>query len=335
MHIGPIDLSKDILFIAEIGNNHEGNYDLAAEMIRLAAMSGAGAVKFQKIVPSQLVSVKQEARIRQLEKFRLSDSQYVQLSKVAQKEGVLFLCTPFDIESVCFLDSLVPAFKIASGDNNFFPLIEAVAKMGKPIILSSGLTDWEQIKKAKGFIDQVWRAHNIRQELAILHCVVSYPTEPKEANLLAIRELRKLDVTVGYSDHTTGVEAGILAVALGARILEKHFTVSKDYSDFRDHKISADPDEFRDLVQRVRRTEELLGDGVKRLQEAEKKVVQSVRRSIAANRDLSEGMVIAWSDLTWVRPGVGLPPGNESNVLGKKLKRPVAFGDPILPADLE
>ena len=336
MKIGNWDLDKNVLIVAEIGNNHEGSYALAEEMIGLAAQSGAGAVKFQTIVPERLVSPSQKDRIRQLEKFQLRYDEFEKLSKVAEQEKVLFLSTPFDIDSVRFLEPLVPAFKIASGDNNFFPLIDVVARTGKPIILSSGLASIEQIAATKSFIQNIWREQEINQELAVLHCVASYPVPLQEANLLAIKELRKqLGVTVGYSDHTLGIEAAVLSAALGARIIEKHFTLDKSYSDFHDHQLSADPQELALLVKRVEETIELLGDGKKRLQPSEKEVVGKVRRSIVASRDLSQGTILQWEDLTWLRPGGGLAPGCEDKIVGKKLKRFIPAGESILLKDVK
>lgn len=335
MKIGDWDLDKNILIVAEIGNNHEGSYALAEEMVGLAAQAGAGAVKFQTIVPERLVSPSQKDRIRQLERFRLRYDEFEKLSKVAQRENVLFLSTPFDIESACFLNNLVPAFKIASGDNNFFLLIDVIARTDKPIILSSGLTDMKQITKTRDFIQGVWREQGISQELAVLHCVASYPTPAEEASLLAIRQMRdQLGVTVGYSDHTLGIEAAVLSVALGARIIEKHFTLDKNYSDFHDHQLSADPQELAFLVKRVKEAVELLGDGEKRLQDSEKEVVDKVRRSIVASRDLNQGTVLQWEDLTWLRPGGGLAPGCETDLVGKKLARPVLAGEYILLKDV-
>lgn len=334
MKIGNFDLNRNILLVAEIGNNHEGDFDCAKRLIREAAKAGADAVKFQTIVPERLVAPQEKERRKQLEKFCLRYDQFEQLSKVAHEENVLFLSTPFDIPSVHFLKPYVPAYKIASGDNDFFPLIKAIAQTGKPILLSSGLSTLEQIRKTKEFIETVWQQDKIQQEIAILHCVVSYPTEPKHANLLAIRELSGLGVTVGYSDHTLGIEAAVLSVALGARVIEKHFTLSKTYSDFHDHKISADPNDFLELSRRVRNANELLGDGVKQIQEPELKNMGKVRRTIVAAQDLKEGAIIRWDNLSWLRPSAGLRPGEEEKVVGKKLKRALAAGDPILPQDL-
>lgn len=334
MKIGDFDLDKKVLIVAEIGNNHEGSYELAEKMIGLAAQAGAGGVKFQTIVPNKLVSPVQKDRFQQLERFRLSYDEFERLSKVAQQEGILFLSTPFDIESARFLEPLVPAFKIASSDNNFFPLIDVIARTGKPIILSSGLADLAQITRTKDFIEGIWRECGIEQELAILHCVSCYPTSPDDANLRAIKQLQKLKVTVGYSDHTIGIEAAVLSVALGARIIEKHFTIAKDYSDFHDHQLSADPQEFAQLVQRVKETVKIMGDGEKRIMDCEILSIDKVRRSIVGSRDLSKGTILKLDDLTWLRPGGGLQPGSEEDILGKTLARPIQKGEMILVDDV-
>lgn len=335
MKIDNWDLEKDVLIVAEIGNNHEGSYTLAEELVGLAAQAGVAAVKFQTIVPERLVASSQKERVRQLQRFQLSYEQYEKLSRVAKREGVLFLSTPFDIESACFLNSLVSAFKISSGDNNFFPLIDFIARTGKPIILSSGLADMKQIKTTRDFIQNIWRECGINQELAVLHCVASYPAPPQEANLLAIRQLHdQLSVTVGYSDHTLGIEAAVLSAALGASIIEKHFTLDKNYSDFRDHQLSADPQDMAQMVRRVKEALELLGNGEKRLQNSEREIINMVRRSIMASHDLSRETVIQWQDLIWLRPGGGLAPGHEAELVGKKLVRFIPAGEYILPEDV-
>jgi len=326
MKIGNYDLNKDVMVIAEIGNNHEGSYGLAEEMIGLAAQSGADAVKFQTIIPERLISPLQNKRIEQLKRFQLTYEDFKRLSKVARNENVIFLSTPFDIESANFLESLVPAYKIASGDNDFFPMIDVIARTEKPIIMSAGLLDFQGVKKAIEFITNIWSNNAIHQDIAILHCVASYPAPPEEANLLAIKELQSLNVTVGYSDHTIGTEAAVLSVALGARIIEKHFTVDNNYSDFRDHQLSADPKEFSRLVERVKNVSKLLGQSEKTVQKSERLAMENVRRSIVAKQDLDENTVLTWDDLSWVRPGGGLAPGDEKMVLGKKLRKRVDSG---------
>jgi len=323
------------MIVAEIGNNHEGNVRLAEEMIGFAAEAGADAVKFQTIVPELLISADQVERITQLERFRLSFDEFERLADVAKNHNVLFLSTAFDIDSVRILNPLVPAFKIASGDNQFFPLLREVALTAKPVLLSTGFLDLEDTIRSRDFIFRVWEEKGIKQELAVLHCISCYPTPPSDANLLAIRTLKSLGVTVGYSDHTMGIDAAVLAVALGARIIEKHFTINKKYSDFRDHQLSAEPEEMAELVKRVRTAVQMLGSGEKRPAECEKAVKEAVQRSIAARVDLDMGVQLEWGHLTWVRPGKGLAPGREQEIIGRVLRRSLRRGELILPQDLE
>ncbi|MCK4304166.1 MAG: N-acetylneuraminate synthase family protein, partial [Candidatus Eisenbacteria sp.] len=259
MRIGNHDTDQRVLIIAEIGNNHEGQYGLAEEMIERAARAGADAVKFQTIVPERLVSPRQAERIAQLKRFQLSDEDFTGLSQVARRAGVLFISTPFDLGSVATLEPLVAAYKVSSGDNNFIPLLDRICRTGKPILLSAGLTDWVEIKRSCGHIRDQWRTRGIDPGLGVLHCVSAYPVPPAEANLAVIGRLRELGVTTGYSDHTLGIEAAVLSVAAGARIVEEHFTVDKNYSSFHDHQLSADPADMQELVRRVREVETFLG----------------------------------------------------------------------------
>ena len=329
MKIGNFDTDKQVFIVAEIGNNHEGSYTLAEEMIGLAAEAGANAVKFQSIIPKKLVSPKDMDRIAQLHRFQLSQEQTEKLKGIADREGVLFLSTPFALESVAFLNNLVPAFKVASGDNNFYPLLATIAKTGKPILLSTGMAGLAEIKEAVAFLHSTWKDQGIPStSLAVLHCVVSYPTPPAEANLLAIRTLQTLGMTVGYSDHTLGIEAAVLSCALGARIIEKHFTINKNYSSFRDHQLSADPPELKEMVARIRATQVLLGDGEKRVMDSERE--SRVRRSIVAGRRIEAGEIITGKDLNWVRLGHGLEPGCEQSLIGKRVRATIDDGDAIL-----
>jgi len=336
MRIGHHDTADKILIVAEIGNNHEGNFEVARELVRRAASCGVDAVKFQTFQTRLFTSTRDEARYRRLSSFELSYAQFEELERLARSLGLVFFSTPLDLESARFLRPLVDCFKVASGDNDFFALISLCASTGKPLIISSGLADLSHLKRVVGLVRDEWRQRGISQELAVLHCVTSYPVPPAEANLAAIPLLaQELGCTIGYSDHTAGTDAALAAAALGARILEKHFTLDRHFSDFRDHQLSADPDEMKRIVEGVRRIETLLGKREKVPQPSETPNVRLARRSIVAATDLRKGQRLAPSDLTWMRPAVGLAPGAEGQVIGKVLKRDLQFGEPILPSDLE
>ncbi len=330
MLIDGFDTNDRVLVVAEIGNNHEGRYAVADEMVCRAAEAGADAVKFQTFQTEHYVSPADTARFERLKQFELTRDEFARLAERARAEGVLFLSTPFDLGSAVFLNALVAAFKIASGDNTFIPLIETVACTGRPILLSCGMATVAQLRHARSAVERVWAEEGVVQELAVLHCVSSYPVPPAEANLAAIRHLQQeFGATVGYSDHTLGIEAAALSVAVGARIVEKHFTLDKQYSDFRDHQLSADPSELRQLVERIRVIETLLGGGRKVPQPSEDAAQTALRRSVAAGRDLPAGTTLTWNDITWLRPGGGVPPGREAAVLGRTVACPVRRGQPL------
>ncbi len=336
MRIGHVNLDEQVLVVAEIGNNHEGNFDVAKDLVRKAAECGVNAAKFQTFRTEHYVSAADEARFKRLKSFELSFEQFANLASLTHSLGMLFISTPFDLESATFLGPLVDACKIASGDNNFFPLIQRVCETGKPIIVSSGATSLEQIAKTKRYVEDQWRARGIAQELAILHCVSSYPVPPEQANLAAIPFLiDSVGGTIGYSDHTIGIDACIVAVALGARIIEKHFTLDRHFSDFRDQELSADPGDMKQLVERIRSTERMLGRPQKTVQPCEEPSVGQLRRSIVAASDLPAGHRLRMADLTWIRPAVGLPPGEEHRLVGKVLTRPLRFGEPLGISDVE
>ena len=329
-----VDLDREVLVIAEVGNNHEGDVGRAREMIHRAAEAGARAVKFQTFRTEQFVSPHEPARFDQLSAFELSFGEFEQLACVAEQANIMFLSTPLDLCSAAFLTPLVPAFKIASSDNDFFPLLDQVARTGKPILLSTGLATMSGVGRAKTFIEDIWaqegHADPAASYVCALHCVTAYPVPPEQANLRAIRTLATgLGCTVGYSDHTIGIEAAVLSVALGARIVEKHFTLDKQRSSFRDHQLSADPTDLAELVERVRACEALLGSGEKVPQPCEQALAPACRRSIVASRKLPAGTVLSWDDLMWVRPAGGLAPGREHLLLDKVLIVELEPGDPI------
>jgi N,N'-diacetyllegionaminate synthase len=331
MRIGHVDLDHEVLVVAEVGNNHEGDVGLAEELVGLAAEAGVQAVKFQTMVPERVVGPDQTARLAQLRRFELSAEKHASLARVAAGAGVMFLSTPFDVDSVGMLDPLVPAFKVASSDNNFVALLQRIAATNKPVLLSTGMTDLAGAHAALDTVRQAWRKHNADPGIVLLHCISAYPTPSAEANLRAIPALAALGATVGYSDHTLGMTAAPLAVALGARVIEKHFTINHDHSEFRDHKFSANPAELKTLVERIREATALLGDGVKRVMPSEEATAVAARRSIVAARDLAAGHAITVGDLTWLRPSGGLPPGQEAVLIGRKLRHAVGAGQQLLP----
>jgi N,N'-diacetyllegionaminate synthase len=336
MRIGNFDTADRVLVIAEIGNNHEGSFTWAEEAVGRAAACGAGAVKLQTFRTEHYISPADEARFRRLKGYELAPREIESLARSARQAGMLFISTPFDLGSVDVLAGVVDAFKIASSDNTFYPLMRRVAATGKPVILSCGLVDLEEVVHSVAFIESHWRAASIEQQLAALHCVTAYPVPPAEAQLGAITALRaRLTETVGYSDHTLGIEAALLAVALGAEIIEKHFTLDRNSSDFRDHKISADPAELTALVEGVARVTTLVGKRAKTPQPSERGSLTALRRSAVAGRDLAAGEILTFDKLAWTRPGGGYPPGQEHVILGRRLLAPLAIGERITPAHLE
>jgi N,N'-diacetyllegionaminate synthase len=331
MKIGTIDIDRDVLVIAEIGNNHEGDMGRAEEMIHRAAEAGAQAVKFQSITPERLVAPDQTVRLAQLKRFEVDEQNHRRLSIAAKQAGVMFMSTPFSLPAVSMLAPLVPAYKIASGDNDFTPLLEKIAATGKAIILSTGMTALPDIARAKEAIEAVWRMKGSDPGLVLLHCASAYPTPAAEANLLAIRTLAQLGRPVGYSDHTLGIDAAVAAVAVGARVIEKHFTLSKTQSEFRDHALSAEPAELREMITRIKALQEMLGDGVKRIMSSEQASASAARRSICAARILPAGHTLALEDLDWLRPSGGMPPADTGAVIGRRLLRALQAGERLTP----
>jgi sialic acid synthase SpsE len=231
------------------------------------------------------------------------------------------------------LEPLVDAFKIASGDNDFVALLERVARARKPVVISGGMAGLAELRRAVDVVRAAWDGED--HGLAVLHCVSAYPAPREELNLRAIPLLaRELGCTVGYSDHALGIDAAVLAVAAGARIVEKHFTLDKSRDTFRDHQLSADPDDFAELVERVRAAEAVLGSPVKEVQPSERATAAAARRSLVAARDLEPGHKLDAGDLAWLRPAGGLRPGEEASLLGRELVRAVRAGERLSRSDV-
>lgn len=332
MKIANHDLTEKILIVAEIGNNHEGNFEVACRMVEAAAAAGVDAVKFQTFKTRRFTSNADPARFARLSKFELTQDQFAKLAELAVARGIIFFSTPLDLESAQFLAPIVPVFKVASGDNNFWPLIDYVSASGKPVIISTGMADLAHVVA----VAERAKAKGAAGRLAFLHCVAAYPVPANEVNLRAIPALAvATGCPIGWSDHTLSGDACLAAAALGARIIEKHFTLDKNFSAFRDHQLSADPAEMRQIVDGVRRVEVLLGTSAKVIQPSEQATITPARRSIAAARDLPRGHRIHGEDLMWVRPAIGLPPGEEHRVVEHTLARDVKTGEAITEKDID
>ena len=295
--------------IAEIGNNHEGNFNLAKKMILAAKKSGVDAVKFQTIIPELLISKQDTKRIRQLKKFQFSFSQFKKLADYAKKKDIIFLSTPTDLESANLLNKIQKFFKISSGDNNYYPLIKKISSFNKSIILSTGLANIDLISKSKKIIFKEWKKKpNNKKKLVLMHCVSCYPVLPQDANLSAIQTLKNSfkDCVIGYSDHTIGILAPVISVVYGAQVIEKHFTLNKKQSSFRDHKLSADPDEMKQLVKNIRSIEIMMGDGNKKIEKGEKGSIKYMRRSAIASKNIRKGDKLNINNIKWLRSKDGI-----------------------------
>jgi len=338
MRIGTHDLDQRTLIVAEIGVNHEGNFDKARELLAAAAAAGADAVKFQAYYVGDLRFVSPSAdpdRFARMQRNELSYAQFRVLAEDARQAGVLFLCTCFDPETVAALDSVLPAFKIASGDVTNDLLLESVARTSKPVLLSTGMATPDEIRHALDVIASAAHTRELHDRVVLLQCTSSYPCPPEQVQLGAMKYLRDTFHTrVGYSDHTLDILACQAAVALGACVLEKHFTDRKTDRTFRDHALSAEPDEFRRLVQTIREVELLSGGEVKAIQPSEAANREPMRRSIGVRRDVSAGTTLTDDLFVALRPSIGWPASDWAALRGRKLLRSLQAGDVIRPADL-
>ncbi len=327
---GTIIGSSKTFVIAEIGINHNGSLNLARKLVDAAVDSGVDAVKFQTfradrlMVPSRVRLSQQgdggESAFQLFQRLELSWSDHEKLKRHADECGVMFLSTPFDEESVDFLDHLgVPAFKIASSDINHFPLLNHVGSKRKPVILSTGMSFLNEVGEA------LWTLKTSgATEVILLHCVSSYPAPPDSLNLRAIQTMRDyFELPVGFSDHTSGVLLPLVAVALGATVIEKHFTLDKN-ADGPDHRLSLDPAEMKLMVQHLRDVEASLGDGRKRPAPVEEENRLLSRRSIVTAVAVRAHETIAPWMLSCKRPASGVEPRSLQKVIGMKARRDIS-----------
>ena len=322
MKLKNFDLKKKVFIIAEVGNNHEGNFNVAKKLVRLAAKAGADAIKFQTFKTENFIRKKDIKRFKQLKKFELSYEQFKSLKKLAHIKKIKFISTPLDLESADFLIKNADLIKIASSDNNFFPLIEKVLKSKKSIIISTGMINILQIKDLTNYIYKVIGKKSAIKRIALLHCVTNYPVEDEFANLRSVEYLIKNSkLTIGYSDHTIGNEACIAAVAMGAKVIEKHFTISKKFSKFRDHALSADYIDLKNIVTGIRKVEKQLGRFNKEIQKPEKKLIKIVRRAAYADKNIFPGEKITLKNTKFLRPALTSNFFNLKKIIGKKIKK--------------
>lgn len=327
-----------VLIIAEAGVNHNGSLARAKEMALAAQKAGADVVKYQTAVPELVVSRFAEKAEYQKVQTGADESQLEMTRRIhfgfdAHRElkdycgalGIDYLSTPFDLASVDFLASLeLPVYKIPSGEITNLPYLERIAALKKPVILSTGMSTLPEIEDALSVLENGGAG-----EITLLHCNTEYPTPFADANLRAMLELKEqFGLPVGYSDHTPGWEAAVAAVALGACVIEKHFTLDKTLEG-PDHKASLEPDELAAMVRAVRNTELALGDGRKHVTASEAKNMPIARKSIVAKRDIAAGEAFTKENITTKRPGDGVSPMRWYEVLGTKAKRAFAEDEKI------
>lgn len=307
-----------VFIIAEAGINHNGKLQQAKKLIKKAAKVGADAVKFQTFKAESLCSRGSEY-FELFKSLELSKAEWAEIAKLAQSLGIIFLSTPVSEESADLLDNLgVPAFKVASGDLTHLPFLKYIAKKNKPIILSTGMSTLAEIDEA---LNAIYSVGN--KAVVLLHCVSNYPTNVEDVNLNAIKTLEQaFKLPVGFSDHTIGTIVPVAAVSLGAKVIEKHFTLDKNLPG-PDHKLSLNPDEFKEMAGNIRIIEQALGDGVKAPCESETKVRETLRRSIVANANIPRGTIITKDMLKVARPGSGIEPKFIDIVVGRTAKQDI------------
>jgi len=339
--IGP---GHPCFLIAEAGVNHNGSLELALGLVDAAASSGADAVKFQTFHAERVVSPQapqaayqrantgvEESQLAMIRRLQLEDDAWVLVARRCKQRGIVFLSSPFDAESTDLLDALgVPAFKVGSGELTHHTLLAHMSSKRKPILLSTGMASLEEVSAA---LDVV--VANGAPPVALLHCVSNYPTDPVDCNLAAMDTMRKaFAVPVGWSDHTLGIHVALAAVARGASLVEKHFTLDRSLSG-PDHRASLEPAELKALVTGARDVEAAIGDGHKARVASEGDTARVARRSLHSARAIAAGEVIRVEDLVALRPGTGIPPARLAEITGRSAARDIPPGTMLTESDLE
>ncbi|EMO27137.1 N-acetylneuraminate synthase [Leptospira interrogans serovar Bataviae str. HAI135] len=321
------------LIIAEAGVNHNGDLELARKLIDVAANAGADIVKFQTFKSERLVtkSAKKadyqntttdnaaESQYEMLKKLELSKENHEKLIQHCKQTGIEFLSTAFDLQSLAFLEQLnLSRYKIPSGEITNLPYLQKIGSSGKPIILSTGMSTLSEIESALLVLETTGAK---RDEITVLHCNTEYPTPYSDVNLSAMKSIADaFKIKVGYSDHTSGIEVSVAAVALGASVIEKHFTLDRSLPG-PDHKASLEPNELKGMVRSIRNVELSLGDGIKKPSSSEFKNISIARKSIVAASSIKAGEIFTRENLTTKRPGDGISPMRLNEVIGLKAKR--------------
>ena len=303
MTIPKFNPKKKVFIIAEIGNNHEGNFNTAKKLIKAAASTGVDAVKFQTFITDDFVSSNYPSYER-LKKFEFTHKQFLELKKFTNKQKLNFISTPLDFLSANFLKKNCKIIKIASGDNNFYDLINIFFDYKKQLIISTGMMNASNVEKLIKFILDKIGNKFLKNNLSLMHCTSSYPAEDKSLNLMSIRYLadKYKEINIGYSDHSVGYDACVAAVALGARIIEKHFTLSNNFSNFRDHKLSLNPEDMKIMVKKIRKVEMQLGKYAKIIQKNEIKLISLSRRSMIAKKSINKKETMTFHNTSFLRP---------------------------------
>lgn len=329
-----------VLIIAEAGVNHNGDINLAKRLVDVAAEAGADLVKFQTFKADRLATVEAakadyqkrttgviESQHGMLRRLELTPEMHHELQSHCAARNIGFFSTGFDVESVDYLASIgLRQFKIPSGEVTNLPYLRHVGALQGEVILSTGMASLDEVKDA---VDVLIRAGTLREKIVVLHCTTEYPTPVSDANLRAMQTIAEsIGVRVGYSDHTLGIEISIAAVALGACVIEKHFTLDRGLPG-PDHQASIEPDELRALVRAIRNVEVALGDGVKRTTGSEAKNKLIARKSIVASRDIAAGEVFSEQNLATKRPGTGISPMRWDEVMGRCAPRSFAADELI------
>lgn len=325
------------LIISEIGNNHEGNYIKAKKMILLAKKAGVDAVKFQIYSVNDFINPSLKKNFKRLKKFQLSIKQFKNLKFFAKKLKIKFASTILDVKSFKSIYNYLDIIKIASSDNNFYYLIDQAIQTKKKVIISLGLTNDSDLAILKRKVLSIVKRHRASTEkISFLHCVTNYPVKDVDINLNVIQSLKSKfkPFKIGYSDHSIGNEACIAAVSLGATIIEKHFTHNKNFSNFIDHKISADFNDMKNLVSSIRKIEKQLGTKEKKINKIEKNYLRIIRRSAYAKKDIKKNSKIFENQIVFQRPWHHNSSLDPQKIIGKISKKLIKKNEPIKISDL-